>query len=29
MPTNNTLYLDAGPQDYRTTAVGLFLQVRL
>ena len=29
MPTNNSLYLDAGPQDYRTTAVGVLLQVRL
>jgi hypothetical protein len=29
MPANNALYLDAGPQDYRTTAVGLFVHVRL
>jgi hypothetical protein len=29
MPANNALYLDAGPQDYRTTAVGIFFNVRL
>jgi hypothetical protein len=29
MPTNTTLYLDGGPTDYRTTVVGLMLQVRL
>ena len=29
MPTNNSLYLDAGPQDYRTTLFGALLQVRL
>jgi hypothetical protein len=29
MPTNNSAYLDAGPQDYRATLFGLFFQVRL
>lgn len=29
MPTNNSLYLDSGPQDYRATLVGLLLQVRI
>ena len=29
MPVNNALYLDAGPQDYRATVLGLFLHVRL
>jgi hypothetical protein len=29
MPANNAAYLDAGPTDYRATAVGVFLQVRL
>jgi MtrB/PioB family decaheme-associated outer membrane protein len=29
MPANNALYLDAGPQDYRTTAVGIFFNVRM
>jgi hypothetical protein len=29
MPVNNALYLDAGPQDYRTTVFGLFLHIRL
>jgi hypothetical protein len=29
MPANNALYLDAGPQDYRTTVFGLFLHVRM
>ena len=29
MPANNGVYLDAGPQDYRATAVGLFFHVRL
>jgi hypothetical protein len=29
MPTNNSLYLDAGPQDYRVNLVGLLFQVRL
>ena len=29
MPTNNAVYLDSGPQDYRATLLGLFLQVRL
>jgi len=29
MPANNALYLDAGPQDYRATAVGIFFNVRL
>jgi hypothetical protein len=29
MPTNNSAYLDAGPQDYRATLLGLFFQVRL
>jgi hypothetical protein len=29
MPANNAAYLDAGPTDYKATAVGIFLQVRL
>jgi hypothetical protein len=29
MPANNALYLDAGPQDYRATVLGVFLHVRL
>jgi hypothetical protein len=29
MPANNALYLDAGPQDYRATVVGVLFQVRL
>jgi hypothetical protein len=29
MPANNGVYLDAGPQGYRTTAVGLFFHVRI
>jgi hypothetical protein len=29
MPTNNSLYLDAGPQDYKATVVGLMMQLRL
>lgn len=29
MPTNNAIYLDGGPQDYRATAVGVFIQVRM
>jgi hypothetical protein len=29
MPANNALYLDAGPQDYRATLIGLFFQVRM
>ena len=29
MPTSNSVYLDAGPQDYRATLLGLFFQVRL
>jgi predicted porin len=28
-PVNNALYLNAGPQDYRATILGLFLHVRL
>ncbi|HEX5130355.1 MAG TPA: MtrB/PioB family outer membrane beta-barrel protein [Usitatibacter sp.] len=28
MPTNNAVYLDSGPQDYRTTAVGLLFHIR-
>lgn len=29
MPVNNAAYLDAGPQDYRATLVGLLFQLRL
>lgn len=29
MPTNNTAYLDAGPQAWKATLVGLFFQVRM
>ena len=29
MPANNAAYLDAGPQDYRATAIGVFIQVRM
>ena len=29
MPTNNSAYLDAGPQDYRTTVVGILLHIRM
>ncbi|QJR13958.1 MtrB/PioB family outer membrane beta-barrel protein [Usitatibacter palustris] len=29
MPANNALYLDAGPQDYRATVVGVLFQVAL
>jgi hypothetical protein len=29
MPANNGVYLDAGPQDYRDTMVGIMFQVRL
>jgi hypothetical protein len=29
MPTNNSAYLDAGPQDYRATVWGLLFHVRL
>jgi hypothetical protein len=29
MPANNALYLDGGPQDYRTTTFGLLFQVRI
>ena len=29
MPTSTSLYLDAGPRDYRATVLGVFLQVRL
>jgi hypothetical protein len=29
MPANNAAYLDAGPQDYRATLVGVFFQVRM
>jgi predicted porin len=29
MPTNNTLYLDAGPQPWKATLVGILFQVRL
>jgi len=29
MPANNAIYLDAGPQDYRATVVGIFVHVRL
>ena len=28
MPVNNAVYLDSGPQDYRTTAVGLLFHIR-
>ena len=29
MPANNAAYLDAGPSDYRTTLVGVFLHLRM
>jgi hypothetical protein len=29
MPANNTLFLDAGPQPWKATVVGLLLQVRM
>jgi hypothetical protein len=29
MPANNTLYLDAGPQPWKATVVGLLFQVRM
>jgi hypothetical protein len=29
MPTNNSAYLDAGPQDYRATVIGILFHVRL
>jgi hypothetical protein len=29
LPANASAYLDAGPQDYRTTAIGVFIQVRM
>jgi hypothetical protein len=29
MPANNAAYLDAGPQDYRNTLVGILFQMRL
>ncbi len=29
MPTSNAVYLDGGPQDYRATLLGLFVQVRM
>lgn len=29
MPANNGAYLDAGPQDYRATTVGILFQVRM
>jgi Putative outer membrane beta-barrel porin, MtrB/PioB len=29
MPTNNAAYLDAGPQDYRTTLVGIMFHMRM
>jgi hypothetical protein len=29
MPANNAAYLDAGPQDYRTTLVGIMFHMRM
>jgi hypothetical protein len=29
MPANNAAYLDAGPQDYKTTVVGILFHVRM
>jgi len=29
MPTNNTVYLDGGPQDYHATVVGILLHIRM
>jgi hypothetical protein len=29
MPANNAAYLDAGPQDYRATLIGVLFQVRM
>jgi hypothetical protein len=29
MPANNAAYLDAGPQDYRSTLLGVLFQIRL
>jgi hypothetical protein len=29
MPANNALYLDAGPQDWRVTVFGVFVQMRM
>ncbi len=29
MPANNSAYLDAGPQDYRATVVGILLHIRM
>jgi hypothetical protein len=29
LPANNAAYLDAGPQDYKVTVIGLFFQIRI